>query len=92
VRKLEPSRAIPIAVATARDVTETDRQRRNPSVVGLVREDGLDRDSPVALIQPELAGPGGNSLWPLGLHEMVSQFITIEISATPCAGLRGDWG
>jgi hypothetical protein len=55
MRKLEPSRAIPIVVVTAKDITEADRRRLNGDVVGLIEKGGLDRESLLAQLREQVA-------------------------------------
>jgi hypothetical protein len=55
MRKLDASRAIPIVVVTAKDITQEDRQRLAGGVVGLIERNGLDRDSLVAQLSEQLS-------------------------------------
>ncbi len=54
MRKRDASRAIPIVVVTAKDVTEEDRLRLNGDVVGLIQKDGLERESLLALLREQV--------------------------------------
>jgi CheY-like chemotaxis protein len=45
MRKRDASRAIPIVVVTAKDITDEDRRRLSGGVVGLIEKSGLDRES-----------------------------------------------
>jgi signal transduction histidine kinase/DNA-binding response OmpR family regulator len=45
MRKRDASRAIPIVVVTAKDITDEDRRRLSGGVVGLIEKGGLDRES-----------------------------------------------
>jgi CheY-like chemotaxis protein len=58
MRKRNASRAIPIVVVTAKDVTEEDRQRLNGDVVGLIEKGGLDRDALLAQLREQVAATG----------------------------------
>jgi hypothetical protein len=58
MRKRNASRAIPIVVVTAKDVTEEDRQRLNGDVVGLIQKGGLDRETMLALLREQVAATG----------------------------------
>jgi signal transduction histidine kinase/CheY-like chemotaxis protein len=55
MRKRDASRAIPIVVVTAKDVTEEDRRRLNGDVVGLIQRGGLDREAMLALLREQVA-------------------------------------
>jgi len=55
MRKLNESKAIPIVVVTAKDVTEEDRRLLNGNVVGLIQKGGLDRESLLAQLREQLA-------------------------------------
>jgi signal transduction histidine kinase/CheY-like chemotaxis protein len=55
MRKLNESKAIPIVVVTAKDVTEEDRRLLNGNVVGLIQKGGLDRESLLAQLCEQLA-------------------------------------
>jgi CheY-like chemotaxis protein len=58
MRDRDASRAIPIVVVTAKDVTEEDRQRLNGDVVGLIEKGGLDRDALLAQLREQVAATG----------------------------------
>jgi CheY-like chemotaxis protein len=58
MRERDASRAIPIVVVTAKDVTEEDRQRLNGDVVGLIQKGGLDRETMLALLREQVAATG----------------------------------
>jgi CheY-like chemotaxis protein len=58
MRKRDASRAIPIVVVTAKDVTQEDRQRLNGDVVGLIQKGGLDRETMLALLREQVAATG----------------------------------
>ena len=45
MRKRDASRAIPVVVVTAKDITDEDRRRLSGGVVGLIEKSGLDRES-----------------------------------------------
>ena len=55
LRKVEAWRSVPIVVVTAKDVTEEDRRRLNGDVVGLIRRQGLDRDSLLDQLREQIA-------------------------------------
>jgi CheY-like chemotaxis protein len=55
MRKLEFSKAIPIVVVTAKDITEEDRRRLNGDVVGLIEKGGLDRESLLEQLREQVA-------------------------------------
>jgi signal transduction histidine kinase/DNA-binding response OmpR family regulator len=55
MRRLDASKAIPIVVVTAKDVTQEDRRRLNGGVVGLIEKAGLDRESLLAQISEQVA-------------------------------------
>jgi CheY-like chemotaxis protein len=61
MRKRDASRAIPIVVVTAKDVTEEDRRRLNGDVVGLIQKGGLDRDEVLELLREQVAAIGRSS-------------------------------
>jgi CheY-like chemotaxis protein len=54
MRKLDASRAIPIVVVTAKDVTEEERQRLSGDVVGLIQRRGMDPDSLLAQLREQV--------------------------------------
>jgi len=58
MRKQDASRAIPIVVVTAKDVTEEERRRLNGDVVGLIQKGGLDREAMLALLREQVAATG----------------------------------
>jgi signal transduction histidine kinase/DNA-binding response OmpR family regulator len=58
MRKRDASRAIPIVVVTAKDVTEEDRRRLNGDVAGLIQKGGLDREAMLALLREQVAATG----------------------------------
>jgi signal transduction histidine kinase/CheY-like chemotaxis protein len=55
MRERDASRAIPIVVVTAKDVTEEDRRRLQGDVVGLIQKSGLDRESLLAQLHQLVA-------------------------------------
>ncbi len=55
MRNRDASRAVPIVVVTAKDVTEEDRRRLNGDVVGLIERGGLGRDDLLALLREQVA-------------------------------------
>ena len=55
MRSRYPSKAIPIVVITAKDLTDEDRQRLNGDVVGLIEQDGLARESLLEQLRTQLA-------------------------------------
>ncbi len=61
MRKRASSRAIPIVVVTAKDVTDEDRRRLNGDVAGLIERDGLGRDDLLALLREQVAAAGGSA-------------------------------
>jgi CheY-like chemotaxis protein len=58
MRKRDASRAIPIVVVTAKDVTEEDRRRLNGDVAGLIQKGGLDREAMLALLRKQVDAIG----------------------------------
>ncbi len=61
MRKRDASRAIPIVVVTAKDITEEDRLRLNGDVAGLIQRGGMQRDSLLAQVQEQVAAAGGKA-------------------------------
>ncbi len=61
MRKRDASRAIPIVVVTAKDVTDEDRRRLNGGVVGLIERRGMDREALLAQIRDPVVAAGGRS-------------------------------
>jgi CheY-like chemotaxis protein/anti-sigma regulatory factor (Ser/Thr protein kinase) len=55
MRKRDASRAIPIVVVTAKDVTEEDRRRLSGDVVGLIQRRGMDPDSLLGQLREQVA-------------------------------------
>ncbi len=55
MRKRDASRAIPIVVVTAKDVTEAERRRLSGDVVGLIQRRGTDQESLLAQIREQVA-------------------------------------
>jgi signal transduction histidine kinase/DNA-binding response OmpR family regulator len=58
MRRRDASRAIPIVVVTAKDVTDEERRRLNGDVVGLIQKGGLDREAMLALLREQVAATG----------------------------------
>jgi hypothetical protein len=58
MRKRDASRAIPIVVVTAKDVTDEDRRRLNGDVAGLIQKSGLDREAMLALLREQVTATG----------------------------------
>jgi CheY-like chemotaxis protein len=61
MRKRDASRAIPIVVVTAKDVTEADRRRLGGDVVGLIQRRGMDRESLLAQVREQVVTAGSGS-------------------------------
>ena len=55
MRKRDASRAIPIVVVTAKDVTEQERRRLSRDVAGLIERRGMDRESLLAQLREQVA-------------------------------------
>jgi CheY-like chemotaxis protein len=58
MRKRDASRAIPIVVVTAKDVTDEERRRLNGDVVGLIERRGMDQESLLAQIREQVSAAG----------------------------------
>jgi len=54
MRKRDVSRAIPIVVVTAKDLTDEERQRLSGDVVGLIQRRGLDPESLLAQLRQQV--------------------------------------
>jgi hypothetical protein len=51
MRRMEPTRSIPIVIVTAKDLTEEDRRRLQGNIAGLVQKGGRGRDDFLAQIR-----------------------------------------